>query len=68
VQQVQFVEGLPLLLGAAQKIPRRGTEVTDVVDEDVDSRIVNGQRGFGHSGHHVTIADVADDDGAFAAC
>jgi hypothetical protein len=39
-----------------------GTEVADVVHQDVDPRIFNGQCRFGYFGHNVAVADVADDD------
>ncbi len=45
VQQVQFVQLLPLLLGAVQEGPCRGPEVADVVDQDVDARIRHRQSG-----------------------
>ena len=61
MEQVQFVERLPLLLSAVQEIPGRRAEVADVVHQDVDPRIINGQSGFSHVGHGVAVADVADD-------
>ena len=62
IEQVQLVERLPLLLSAVQEIPCRGAEIADVVHQDVDPRIINGQRGFDHCGHDGAVADVADDD------
>jgi len=64
MEQVQFVERLPLVLGAVQEVSGRGAEVADIVHQDVDPRILNGQRCFGHFGHNVAVADVAHDDRA----
>jgi hypothetical protein len=68
MEQVGFVERLPLLLSAAQEILCRGAEVADVVHQDVDARIINGHSGFSHGGHDVAVADVANDNRAAPSC
>src|SRR5215213_6663933 len=61
MEQVHFVERLPLLLGAVQEVSGRRPEVADVVDQDVDARIINDQSGFRDFSHHFALADVTDD-------
>ena len=64
VQEVELIERLPLLFGAVQERPRRRAEVADVVHQDVDARISNGQCRFRHLSHYMAVADIADHDRA----